>query len=95
MEPQPRNDYCPVFTYAAAGTEGVGGGGHPGTDLEAATDTAMMPPSIEDTTSDAMGRRDTMLAIRWMAKVTLHPIKPLGDGFTTTSSLTNSSQTRY
>jgi hypothetical protein len=62
-------------------------------DVEA-TETASAPPSIDVITSDAIGRRDTMLAIRWMANVTLQPMKPLGDRFTTTPSQTNSNQTR-
>jgi hypothetical protein len=88
-----RNDYFPVFTYAIAGTEGADGGGGGGVNVEA-TDTASTPPRIDVTNSDAIGRRDTMLATRWMANVTLHPIKPLGDRFTTTCSQTNSNHTR-
>jgi hypothetical protein len=54
-------------------------------DVEA-TDTASTTPSIDVTNSEANGRRDTMLAIGSMANVTLQPMKPLGDSFTTTSS---------
>jgi len=54
-----------------------------------ATDTASTPPSIDVATSEIIGRRDTVLAIRWIANVTLQPMKPLGDRFTTTSSPKN------
>ena len=87
------NNYFPVLTYAITGTEGADGGGGAGVDLEA-INTVSTPPSIDVTKSEAIGRRDTRLAIRWMANVTLQPMKPLGDGFTTTSSQTNSSHTR-
>ena len=87
------NNYFPVLTYAIDGTEGGDGSGGGGVD-DGATDTASTPPSIDVATSEIIGRRDTRLAIRWMANVTLQPMKPLGDGFTTTSSQTNSSHTR-
>ena len=58
--------------------------------MDKLTDAASTPLNIEVASSEAIGRRDTVLAIRWIANVTLQPIKPLGDKFTTTSSQTNS-----
>jgi hypothetical protein len=75
------------------GTKGAGGRGGSVVDDDA-TDTATMPPSIDTTSSEAVGRRDTMLATRWMTNVTLQPMKPLGDKFTSISSQTNSNHTR-
>jgi hypothetical protein len=56
-------DYFMVFAYAIPGTEGAdadGGGGG----VAKLTDAASTPPSIEVASSEVMGRRDTMLAIR-------------------------------
>jgi hypothetical protein len=78
-----------VFTNAIPGTGGEDGGGGGG-GVDKLTDAASTPLNIEVASSEAIGRRDTMLAIRWIANVTLQPIKPLGDKFTTTSSQTNS-----
>jgi hypothetical protein len=76
-----------------AGTTGAGGGGGSVVDDDA-TDAAMTPPSMDANSSEAVGRRDTMLATRWTTNVTLQPMKPLGDKFTSTSSQTNSNHTR-
>jgi hypothetical protein len=78
-----------VFTNAIPGTGGEDGGGGGG-GVDKLTDAASTPLNIEVASSEAIGRRDTVLAIRWIANVTLQPIKPLGDKFTTTSSQTNS-----
>jgi len=78
-----------VFTNAIPGTGGEDGGGGGG-GVAKLTDAASTPLNIEVASSEAIGRRDTVLAIRWIANVTLQPIKPLGDKFTTTSSQTNS-----
>ena len=78
-----------VFTNAIPGTGGEDGGGGGG-GVDKLTDAASTPLNIEVANSEAIGRRDTVLAIRWIANVTLQPIKPLGDKFTTTSSQTNS-----
>ena len=55
--------YLAVLTYAIAGTEGVGGRGGIGVELEA-TDITKAPPRIDVSSNDAIGLRHTMLAIR-------------------------------
>jgi hypothetical protein len=56
-------DYFTVFTYAIPGTEGADAGGGGG-GVAKLTDAASTPPSSEVASSEVMGRRDTMLAIR-------------------------------
>jgi hypothetical protein len=52
-----------VFTNAIPGTEGADGDGGGG-GVDKLTDAASTPPNIEVASSEAIGRRDTMLAIR-------------------------------
>jgi hypothetical protein len=56
-------DYFTVFTYAIPGTEGADGDGGGG-GVAKLTDAASTPPSSEVASSEVMGRRDTMLAIK-------------------------------